>query len=292
MTPLRFAVLGDPIAHSKSPDMHNAGYRALRLPHTYDAVQTDAAGLAGLIAAMKRGVFSGYNVTLPHKKRVLELVDVVEPSAALVGAANTIKLGADGLIYATNTDLPAIAQELRGLASTLSSEDWASATALVIGSGGAARSAIAALASILGVGRIVVRGRKNAAGSLDSLQAFVAEMSVAMRAAGCSVELAGEPLAPSDADGSFAAIVQTTSAELYNGGESIARSVNWAALPVASVALDVVYAPAETAFLRAARESGIRCANGVGMLARQGALAFEYWLGQAAPYNAMLSVLL
>jgi shikimate dehydrogenase len=291
MTPLRFAVLGNPIAHSKSPDMHNAGYRALRLPHTYDAVQTDAAGLPGLIGAMKRRVFSGYNVTLPHKTTVLQFADVIEPSAALVGAANTIKLGDDGRIYAINTDWPAIADELRGLAPQLSVADWAASTALVIGSGGAARSAIAALASSLGVQRIVLRNRPDASGSMAKLQQFADEITASFRAAGVYTTLVVEPLVPSDQDASFTAIVQTTSAELHGDGANVAACVNWAVLPVAAVALDVVYAPAETAFLRAARESGIRCVNGVGMLARQGALAFEYWLGQAAPYNAMLAAL-
>jgi shikimate dehydrogenase len=74
-------------------------------------------------------------------------------------------------------------------------------------------------------------------------------------------------------------------------GDGVAASIDWGALPPRAVALDVVYAPLETPFLRAASAHGFRCANGLGMLAMQGALAFELWLAVPAPYNAMLAAI-
>jgi shikimate dehydrogenase len=87
--------------------------------------------------------------------------------------------------------------------------------------------------------------------------------------------------------------MQTTSCGMTGAapGEIVANAVDWSALPAYAVALDVVYAPSETPFLRAARARGLRAANGLGMLARQGALAFELWLGIPAPYDVMLAAI-
>jgi shikimate dehydrogenase len=89
------------------------------------------------------------------------------------------------------------------------------------------------------------------------------------------------------------AVVQATSAGMRGAdpGEAAAAVVAWDALPSDAVALDVVYAPPDTPFLHAARARGLRCTNGLGMLARQGALAFELWLGVPAPLEAMLAAL-
>jgi shikimate dehydrogenase len=290
MSTSRFAVIGDPISHSKSPDMHAAAYRALRLTHAYDAIRTDAAGLPGLVDALRRGVFAGLNVTLPHKTRILEYVDDVEPAAKLVGAANTLKVDSAGRICATNTDLPAIAEELRALAPEREAAVWVEQPLLVLGTGGAARSAVAAAVSILGARSVVVRGRAGQDGA-RALNAFATSMRESLAAAGYAADIRAEVLGASAGSCAFHAVVQTTSAELSGGGEALAASIDWSTALVSTVVLDVVYSPAESAFLRAARVAGLRSVNGIGMLARQGGLAFEYWLGQAAPYNAMLAAI-
>src|SRR5215472_14330173 len=112
----RFAVLGDPIAHSKSPKMHAAAYRALGLAHVYEAIRATASDLPALVRALRDGAFDGFNVTVPHKQRILELVDRVDASASHVGAANTLVRAPGGEIVAHNTDVPALAHELRRLA--------------------------------------------------------------------------------------------------------------------------------------------------------------------------------
>jgi shikimate dehydrogenase len=268
----RFAVLGDPVAHSKSPAMHAAAYRALRLDHTYEAIRALPADLPRLVGALRDGAYQGFNVTVPHKRRILEYVDAVDASAARVGAANTLVRSPSGQIVAHNTDVPALAHELARLAPERTAEEWAASTAIVLGSGGAARSAVAALASGLHVREVLVRARSP--GEV------------------CGV-VAG-PLVGSDRDRAALTIVQATSAGMdgADDGAAIAAAVAWGELPPRAVALDVVYAPPETPFLRAAAAHGARGANGLGMLAMQGALAFELWLGLPAPQTAMLAALL
>lgn len=280
MTKLRFAVLGDPIAHSRSPDMHRAAYAALGLPHVYEALRVSGDELLGAVQALRSNTFAGLNVTVPHKRRVLSFVDTVAPSARAVGAANTLVRSASGAVTALNTDAPALAEELRTLANPDMS--WSSARALVLGSGGAALAAVAALAE-LGAGEIVVRARSF--DNPDHRAAFV-------RAAAAKVVL--QPWrASSECEQAIRAVVQATSAGMAgaDSGDVVASVVDWKSLGADAFALDVVYSPRDTPFLDAARRRGVRCIGGLGMLARQGALAFEAWLNRPAPLEAMRSAL-
>jgi shikimate dehydrogenase len=260
----RFAVLGDPVAHSKSPAMHAAGYRARALDCAYEAIRATPADLAPLVQSLREGRFDGFNVTVPHKRRILDHVDRVDPSAESVGAANTLVRTAEGAVVAYNTDVPALAAELAKLAPERTKGEWRASRAIVLGTGGAAASAIAALERDLGVREVIVRARRGA-----------------------------DALRPTDFDGAVLTIVQATSAGMDGAdpGDVVADAIAWSALPARAVALDVVYAPRETPFLRAASAHRIRAINGLGMLARQGALAFELWLGGPAPYDAMLAAI-
>jgi shikimate dehydrogenase len=267
VTARRFAVIGDPVAHSLSPALHAVAYRALGLPHAYVAVRVTPAGLPGAVQQLRDGVFDGLNVTVPHKQAVLGLADAIDPSARDVGAANTLAVEG-GRVVAYNTDATALARELSALAGE---RDWGAGRALVLGSGGAARAAIRALERDLGCRDVVVRSRSSSPpGS------------------------AGQPWQPDAAsEARTLAVVQATSAGMHGAdpGDAAAGAVAWAALPHDAVALDVVYAPPDTPFLRAARARGLRAAGGLGMLARQGALAFEIWLGIPAPLEVMRAAL-
>jgi shikimate dehydrogenase len=280
MRPRRFAVIGDPIAHSKSPVMHAAAFRALGLPHTYEAVRAAVDDLAGVLSALRAGRFDGLNVTVPHKQRVLAMVDVVDESARISGAANTLVRGEGGRIVAYNTDAPALAAEFRVLAGD--EFPWTNARALVLGSGGAARAAVTAFAIHLGVPDIVVRARAFA----DEVrrEAFVREAPCPLTARPWSALRDDR-----DDDAQILALVQATSAGMLgaDSGEAAAGMVAWDRLASQAVAIDVVYAPRETPWLRAARARGIRCDDGLGMLARQGALALELWLEVPAPLGVM-----
>src|SRR2546427_323078 len=106
MTSRRFAVIGDPVAHSRSPAMHQAAYHALGLEHVYQALRVPAGDLPRVVAELREGMYDGLNVTVPHKERVLALVDDLDPSARQIGAANALVRSAEGRIVAHNTDGP------------------------------------------------------------------------------------------------------------------------------------------------------------------------------------------
>ena len=293
----RFAVVGDPVGHSKSPVMQAAAMRALGLPHTYEAVHATADELPAVVARLRDGIFDGLNVTVPHKERVLSLVDALDESARVAGAANTLVRGEDGRLVAHNTDAPALAAELAALRGSAGpagsrpggagSRPWpAGARALVLGSGGAARAAIVALGVHLGIRDIAVRARAFA--DPARRDAFVRSAPHPVTA---------EPWAPSsEGEARTLAIVQATSAGMRgaDGGDAVVSVVAWDALPASAVAIDVVYAPRDTPWLGAARRRGLLCDDGLGMLARQGALALELWLadlGVKAPLEAMRAAL-
>jgi shikimate dehydrogenase len=281
--PRRFAVVGDPVAHSRSPAMHAAAYRALDLPHTYEAVRATASDLPDIVDALRRGALDGLNVTVPHKERVLALVDRLDTSAQIVGAANTLVRSPDGRVTAFNTDAPALAAELERLHGAAADRaPWDSGRALILGSGGAARAAIAAFAQ-LGVREIVVRAR--AFGDAARRDRFVGETRAV---------ITPQPWqASASSENETIAVVQATSAGMKGAdpGEAVANVVAWGSLPAGAVAVDVVYVPRATAFLRAAQSRGLRCDDGLGMLAQQGALAFQLWLGVAAPLGVMRAAL-
>ncbi|MGA7120150.1 MAG: shikimate dehydrogenase [Polyangiaceae bacterium] len=283
MTARRFAVVGDPVSHSRSPAMHAAAYRALDLPHTYEALRATASELPGIVDALRTGRFDGLNVTVPHKERVLGLVDELDASARIVGAANTLVRSPEGRVRAYNTDAPALAAELERMHGSLAQPaPWDMGRALVLGSGGAARAAVAACAK-LGAREIMVRAR--AFDDASRRDRFVREAPAA---------ITPQPwVASSASEGETIAVVQATSAGMKGAdpGTAVADVVGWGSLPAIAVAVDVVYAPRDTAFLRAARARGLCADDGLGMLARQGALAFELWLGVAAPFEIMRAAL-
>lgn len=280
--PLRFAVLGSPIAHSKSPRIHEAAYRALGLPHVYERIETSDAELASRVDDLRAGRFAGLNVTVPHKGRVLALVDEIDESARAVAAANTLVRGPGGRVRAFNTDVPALVSELRRLgrldagARPLGGRD-----AIVLGSGGAARAAVAAAAA-LGADRVVVRAR-----SAD------ASVRASLETASAGVPLVVAALVPDGmAEARTRVLVQATSCGMAGGpdGRLVAEAVGWSELPADTAALDVVYAAA-TPFVRAARARGLAADDGLGMLATQGALAFSMWLGVPPPVDIMREAL-
>jgi shikimate dehydrogenase len=280
MTVRRFAVVGDPVSHSRSPAMHAAAYRALGLSFSYDAVRATQSELPRVVDALRRGSYDGLNLTVPHKERVLELVDDLDASARAIGASNTLVRTANGRVVAHNTDAPALAEELTRLAGPRVS--WASGRGLVLGSGGTARAAIAAFKK-LGVREIVVRAR-----------AFEDQVRRERFVAAAPAAIVAQPwLASAATEDATIAVVQATSAGMTGAdpGEAVAKVVEWGALPNHAVAIDVVYAPRDTPFLRAARARGLMSDDGLGMLARQGALAFELWLGMPAPLDAMRAAL-
>lgn len=282
---LRFAVIGSPIAHSKSPAMHGAAYRALGLAHVYEKIETSHAELEERVAALRAGHFAGLNVTVPHKTHVLSLVDEIDVSAKATGAANTLVRTKDGTgrVRAHNTDAPALVEELARLAK--SRDTFRGRSALVLGTGGAARAAVFALGR-LGVAHVIVRGRRASE-----------DLALVLEASAPGARLSFESLGaapPSSEKDDLSAIVQATTAGMVGAdapGDVVADAIAWATVPRDCAVLDVVYAPPRTPLLDRAAAEGLPNDGGLGMLARQGALAFELWLGIPAPFEVMLGAL-
>jgi shikimate dehydrogenase len=276
----RFALLGHPVAHSLSPAIHQAAYQALGLAHRYELLDTpDEAALAAAVAEVRRGTIRGANVTIPWKRHALALADRAEPSAADVGAANVLARAPDGSVVAHNTDVAALAEEIAALALR-------PARALVLGAGGAALAAVAALGR-LGTREIGVSARRFAAGTPEAGWPLSAELG-----------RLGAVLVPWASPGSAAfqdfatrsqVIVQATSAGMHGaapGGE-IADVLPWDRLDLGTAVYDLVYNPRQTELVRRARARGFKASDGLGMLIGQAALAFELWLGVAPPRDAM-----
>ncbi len=258
---MKFLLLGDPVAHSKSPAMHAAAFRALGLDHTYEAVRVREDEIGAWVERMRRGEIGGINVTVPYKRAAMALADEIDPIARACDACNVLAMRAyDGKnrVVAFDTDVPALIEELRD------GREERGGAAIVLGRGGAARAAVLALRT-LGVEKIVTRARAGG----------------------------DEPLAPTGSERGARFIVQATSAGMTGAdpGDAIARAVDFSLVAKDALALDVIYTPRETPFLAAARAAGCTTKNGLGMLARQGALALELWLGVKAPLDAMLAAI-
>lgn len=262
------ALLGHPVSHSRSPRIHGAALEALGIDATYLAFDVAPADLGAAVRGLRALGALGANVTVPHKEAVMAHLDEVEPDARAIGAVNTlIREGARWI--GANTDAPGLVRAL-----TEAGFDPAGAQVHVIGAGGAARAAVVGLARA-GAARVTVAARR-----VERAENLVRSLALA-------VPLEGVPLdasPPRDVD----LLVQATSATMHaEAGEALARALALDALPAHATVIDLVYAPLETAVLRAARARGLRAVDGLGMLVHQAALAFERWMGIAPPLDAM-----
>jgi shikimate dehydrogenase len=267
-------LLGYPVRHSRSPEMHNAAFAALGLDFCYVPFAVPPHALKLAVRGLAALGMVGANVTIPHKERVIPYVDELSPEARLIGAVNTIHHHRGHLI-GYNTDATGFLRAFR--------EDTGVAVRggrfLVLGAGGAARAVVAALA--LGGARGVTVANR----SVPKARRLVARFRRAFAHLDWSaVALSGE-LPPSR---SFRGVIQATSVGMAPGDPS-PLPATWLGGSVA--VYDLVYG-APTALLRAALARGVPHAGGLGMLVHQGALAFTIWTGRRAPVDVMRAALL
>lgn len=255
-------VLGSPIAHSLSPVLHRAAYQHLQLDDwSYQAIECTAQDLPQVLQAVRRDPeFGGYSLTMPLKLAVLPLLDERESLAEQVGAVNTVVPRAGGL-YGANTDVPGMVNALRGAGIT------AVANPVILGGGGSAQAAIAALA-LLGATRVVVvvRNRERVAGL-----AAVAERS--------GVELVAWDWPPPDRPVAGLADADLVISAVPGGA---AQSLTpWAHdWPPATTLFDLVYAPWPTVLAEAARQAGARVLGGLELLIHQAVGQVELMTGR------------
>ncbi|QFU10154.1 Shikimate dehydrogenase [Rhodobacteraceae bacterium THAF1] len=254
------AVLGHPIAHSRSPRVHGHWLARYGIAGHYVPLDVAPDNLGAVLAQMPSMGFVGCNVTLPHKEAALQIAHHVTDRAALIGAANTVTFRADGTIHADNTDGVGFIENLRQNAP-----DWRprSGPAAVYGAGGAARAVVVALLDA-GVPQIRIANRSR--GRAEGLrQEFGSRLEVV------DWSQAGNIL--DDAE----TVVNTTSLGMQ--GKPAFR-VPLDGLRRGATVTDIVYTPLETPFLATAREAGCTCVDGLGMLLHQAVPGFERWFGQ------------
>ncbi|HYU28661.1 MAG TPA: shikimate dehydrogenase [Gemmatimonadales bacterium] len=258
-----FTVIGDPVAHSLSPAMHNAAFRALGLDAVYVALRVPPVPPEALraVLAMQAATGGAGNVTVPHKEAVEGFVARKTDVCARVGACNTFWTE-DGALVGDNTDVFGVATALERLGAAKRGERW-----LVIGTGGSAR-ATAVTAADRGA-TLFVRSRDGA------------------RAKAFATWAKGIGVATSVANGPVEVDVAINATPLGLAGHD-PLPVDLNHIPGVQRALDLVYAPGETRWVHALRERGIAAADGREMLVQQGAAAFErFFPGTAAPTEVM-----
>jgi shikimate dehydrogenase len=260
----RAAVLGSPIAHSLSPVLHSAGYRELGLTDwSYQAIECDEQQLAGLLDALGPG-WSGLSLTMPLKRAVLPLLDQAEELALEVGAANTVLLG-NGSRSGYNTDVPGMVAALRQAGVTMAR------SAVILGSGATACSALAALREIGASGiSVAVRSRARA----EPLRAVAARLGLDVRLIDLGPELSRAR---------WELLISTVPAV---GAQAVAGHLKTGAV-VADAVFDVVYDPWPTALAEAAGAAGRTVISGYELLVQQAVGQFELMTGRQAPIEAM-----
>jgi len=257
-------LLGDPVAHSASPEIQNAAFREAGVDGVYVAVRCAADDLSGFMHGLARAGGGG-NITLPHKEKAAALVDVPSDAVRRTGACNTF-WGVDGRVHGDNTDVDgfrrALCVFLGGPAKGI--------RALLLGAGGAARAALLGLLDE-GAGEVLLFNRTSERAR-----------AVARRIGGQRARVV--PLVQGLEGERFDLVVNATRLGL---DPHDASPLDFARLGRAGAAMDLVYAREKTPFVRAAERHGVRSTDGMEMLVQQGAVSFERWWGRAAPIEAM-----
>ncbi len=291
-------LIGWPVEHSLSPVMHNAAFDALGLNWRYVPLPVPP----GQVEAAMRGLvalgFRGANVTVPHKQAAMPVLNTIGPSARALGAVNTLIVGrrADGtpVIGGYNTDDKGFVGALRQGGF----EPEEGGDVVVVGAGGAARAVVFGLLWS-GIGKIVVLNR-----TLERGRALVSDLGplpqplpeagrgdspFPRREGGRGVRLCALPLTPETLVESARAADLLVNATTVGMWPHVNGSIWPGGVPIPAhlTVFDLVYNPLETRLLRQARGSGARAIDGLGMLVRQGTLAFEMWTGEEAPIEVM-----
>ncbi len=254
---MRLVLLGDPVAHSRSPAIHQAALDHLGIPGRYEARRVDGAGLAGAVAELRAGTLDGANVTMPHKAAAAALADRSTGDARRAGAVNTLSVAA-GEVRGALTDVGGVrrAWQWAGLPDDV--------PVLVLGAGGAAGAALLAL-----------EGRAPAVSARrpDAAAALAARIGVAAEVVGWGEARPGR--------------VVVNATPLGMGGEPLPAGVLDGALGLFDMAYGAEPTPAVAAF----RAAGRPAADGLDMLVAQAAESFTIWTGEPAPVEVMRAAL-
>jgi shikimate dehydrogenase len=277
--PLRLAVIGDPVAHSASPPMHNAALAACGIAARYCRLHIRAEELVDALRLLPEKGFIGANCTIPHKAAVLAAVGEADEGARQAGGVNTVAVQADGRLRGWSTDGPGLARAVHEQLGV----ELKDVRVLVLGAGGGAGRAVAMeCASAKACGLTLINR------SVEKLQPLRDAVTA---------------IYPRD----LLRVGRWENAALAQSLEETDLVVNCSALgmqptdpsPIPAALLsnrhllyDTIYTSGRTPLMLAADAVGARSANGLSMLLHQGALSFEIWFGRAAPLEVMRAALL
>lgn len=252
-------VIGTPIAHSKSPEIHGYWLKKYNIAGAYIPMDVNTSNLKEVLKVLPKAGFVGVNITIPHKETVLELADLVTDRATLIGAANTLIFRKDGKIHADNTDGYGFLENLKSGAP-----NWnpSAGPATVLGAGGAARAVISSLLDS-GVPEILLTNR-------TKIRAESLAENFGNRVKVIDWVQAGNIL-----EGS-ALVVNTTALGMVGKKE---MRIPLDGLSINTIVTDLVYTPLETDLLTTARQIGCVTIDGLGMLLHQAVPGFERWFG-------------
>ena len=266
----KYAVIGHPVGHSRSPGMQNAAFKSCGIDAEYVKMEVDPAEFPAYVDFAKRNLL-GFNLTVPHKQIILPYLDEIAPDAARIGSVNTVKILPGGRLSGCSTDGIGFEEAVRFKLGM----ELADKTVLLLGCGGAARALAFRIAGS-GAKKLFIANR-----SVDKAAALAAELGFPAEAL---------PIADNDAVGSALAkcdlLVQATSLGLHEGD---APPIDLTLLdgdrekPLA--VMDLIYLA--TPLLVRARRNGFECCDGREMLLRQGAASFTFWTGRRPDVEAM-----
>ena len=267
------ALLGSPVAHSISPLMHNEAFQLLDLDYTYLCFEVNEETLPAAVDGLKACGIRGFNLTMPNKNKIVELLDELSPAARLIGAVNTV-VNDDGHLTGYNTDGVGYMQAVKDAGYNITGK-----TITIMGAGGAA-TAICAQAALDGVEKIHIFARETSR-FWDRTQKLAENINSTLP---CKAVL------HENKDTAALAQAISESALLLNA-TSVGMAPNTEGTIIEDTSLyhpdlivsDVIYNPRETRFLKEAREAGCRTFNGMYMLLYQGAEAFRLWTGKEMP---------
>ncbi len=264
----QLGVIGHPLSHTVSPAFQQAALDYHAISATYSAWPTPPARLADTVARLRGDQYAGFNVTIPHKERLVDLVDDCSAMARNVGAVNTV-VNRSGSLAGYNTDAYGFIKSLREKARF----EPRGKTVLLLGAGGAARAAAYALAGE-GAARLTIANRTvaRAESIAEDLAGLIQQVDVvSLDEASPEVDL----------------IVNSTAVGMASGADEGRALLAAVQLPPDTLIYDMVYTPSETPLMRRAMEAGCVVVGGLWMLIYQGAAAFELWTEKQAPVDTM-----
>ncbi len=282
--PIRLGIFGDPVEHSRSPEMQDAALQACGIAMQYARFRIHAAELGTALRLLPKLNFIGVNLTIPHKIPAVQLMDELDGFAGSVGAVNTVRIDREQLA-GYNTDGAGFSRAIRGDFSV----DLRDLRVLLFGAGGGAGRSIAMQCAIEGCERLVLVNR-----TLEKAQKLAAELRPFFADARVAAPVARLEAIPWE---ERALRFQIANTDLIVNATALGmRRSDPPLLPTSQLAphlmiYDTIYSAARTSLLTAAAEAGARAANGLSMLLHQGALAFETWFDRDAPLTEMRAAL-